>query len=74
MGQSSSVVLFGACGFTVTGVVENAAEVVLSVELTDTVIGCTEFGIIRQRERSGLVTRTWVRCKPRSVLIGTPTA
>ena len=38
MGQSSSVVLFGAPGFTVTGVDENAAEVVLRVELTDTVI------------------------------------
>jgi transposase len=45
MGQSSSVVLFGASGFTVTGVVENAAEVVLCVELTDTVIGCTTCGV-----------------------------
>jgi hypothetical protein len=45
MGQSSSVVLFGAPGFTVTGVVENAAEVVLRVELTDTIIGCLGCGV-----------------------------
>jgi hypothetical protein len=45
MGQSSSVVLFGASGFTVTGVVENAGEVVLRVELTDTVIGCVGCGV-----------------------------
>jgi transposase len=45
MGQISSVVLFGAPGFTITGVVENATEVVLRVELTDTIIGCLGCGV-----------------------------